>query len=378
MQDAIYILKKLKQNNYQAYIVGGAVRDYLLKIKSNDIDITTNAKPEEVEKLFKKTIPTGIKFGTITVRLNNKSYEVTTFRKDSLYKDNRHPDKINYSSDVEEDVLRRDFTINGLLMDENYKIYDYTDGIKDLKTGVLRAIGDPNMRFKEDALRMLRLFYFVSKLNFEVEEDTLKAVKKNRKLIENISSERVYQELNKMITSTNTLKAFNLLVETNIYKNLIGLSKGIEIFVEKKIKPTKDLFFALSFYLNKKIPSYWKLSNNEKYLFIKVNEILKNNTKITNYLLYKYGLKPCLISADILNIINNQKIKKEDIILKYNNLPIKSLKDLDISSKRIIKLKNKETGPWLGKLLEQLVKNILDYKLKNNKKDLEEYIMKRK
>ena len=175
-KSVLNVLNILNERGYEAYIVGGAVRDILLNHKAVDFDICTSALPDDVRKIFLenkyKVIETGIKHGTVTVSTNNTSYEVTTFRQDGNYLDNRHPENVNFNTSLEEDLERRDFTINALACDKNGVVYDFHDGISDLHKKIIRTVGDPNLRFKEDALRMLRALRFKMILKFDIEENT--------------------------------------------------------------------------------------------------------------------------------------------------------------------------------------------------------------
>ena len=182
LKEALEVLRILERNNFESYLVGGVVRDYILKQPINDIDITTLAKPNEVLNHF-RGIPTGIKYGTITIEYKRKKYEVTTFRSEESYNDFRRPEKVVFETDVKEDVLRRDFTINGLLMNQAAEIIDYVEGREALKNKLIRTIGNTVDRFNADALRMLRAFYFESKLGFNIESNTLEGIKQNKELI---------------------------------------------------------------------------------------------------------------------------------------------------------------------------------------------------
>ena len=226
LKSAKNLIRDLKKQGYQAYLVGGVVRDFLMKAKFSDIDITTSAKPFEVMKHF-KAVPTGIKYGTITIMYDNVSFEVTTFRTDGPTSDFRHPDSVIYSDNVNDDVMRRDFTMNGILMDEYQNIYDYVGGQRDIEHKIIRAIGDPNERFKEDALRMLRAFYFQSKLGFEIEPVTKQAIQDNTHLIKELAMERIHAELIKILRGKHLKMALNTMIETGIHKVLPGLEKGI-------------------------------------------------------------------------------------------------------------------------------------------------------
>lgn len=199
-RNAREIIKKLKTHGYQAYLVGGSVRDLMLGIKPEEWDITTDARPEEVGELFNKVVPTGIEFGTVTVLLNDQTFEVTTFRRDEKYLDGRHPQSVTFSKDLKEDLSRRDFTINALAFDpDGAKFIDHFNGIKDLHGKLIRAVGDPLKRFKEDGLRPLRACRFAAKLNFKIEPLTLKAISATLDVAERVSPERVHDELVKML-----------------------------------------------------------------------------------------------------------------------------------------------------------------------------------
>lgn len=200
--DVQRILHKLNDNGYQGYVVGGAVRDYIMGIKPHDWDIATDAKPETVKRIFDKTIDTGLKHGTVTAMMQDGNYEITTYRADGLYSDGRHPDEVIFKDTIEEDLARRDFTINAMAMDVTGKITDPFDGLQDIMNHTIRCVGNPNDRFNEDALRMLRAIRFESKLeNFIIDENTRLAIKNNAEKIQNVSAERIREELTKILTS---------------------------------------------------------------------------------------------------------------------------------------------------------------------------------
>ncbi len=192
------ILDTLNQAGYEAFVVGGCIRDHLLGRPCSDYDICTSALPKTIQALFPKTIPTGIKHGTITV-LCPEPVEVTTFRKEEDYKDHRHPDKVYFVSHIEEDLSRRDFTINAMAYHPRYGIVDPFGGQDDLKKRIVRCVGDPNIRFQEDALRMVRAHRFCAKLHFEMETGTQKAIGDHIDLIRFVSSERIYKELKEIL-----------------------------------------------------------------------------------------------------------------------------------------------------------------------------------
>lgn len=198
---ALEILNLLNGAGYKAYFVGGCVRDMLMGNKPCDIDITTNAKPEEVRALFERTFDTGIKHGTVTVVVEKIPFEVTTFRKESDYEGHRRPKEVSFVSDICEDLARRDFTVNAIAYHPDEGIIDPFGGEKDIKSKVLRCVGNASERFEEDALRMLRLVRFACKTNFSIEEKTFEAVCKKAELLRFISAERIYAELIKALCS---------------------------------------------------------------------------------------------------------------------------------------------------------------------------------
>lgn len=197
------IIHTLEANGYEAYAVGGCVRDSLLGRAPMDWDITTSAKPDQVKELFYHTIDTGIEHGTVTIMLEHEGYEVTTYRIDGEYEDARHPKEVTFTSNLLEDLKRRDFTINAMAYNESQGLVDAFDGIGDLSRGCIRCVGDPMERFSEDALRMLRAIRFAAQLGFFVDDNTQLAIRKLAKTIEKVSAERIQMEMNKLLVSAH-------------------------------------------------------------------------------------------------------------------------------------------------------------------------------
>lgn len=204
--DVDMIITELNNHGYEAYAVGGCVRDSLLKRTPKDWDITTSAKPEEVKQVFKRTIDTGIQHGTVTVMIGKEGYEVTTYRVDGEYADHRHPDTVTFTVNLEEDLKRRDFTINAMAWHPRSGIVDLFDGQKDLAEGRIRCVGCPDERFDEDALRMMRAVRFSAQLGFNIEEETSEAIRRHATDLKNVSAERVREELVKLLTSAHPEK----------------------------------------------------------------------------------------------------------------------------------------------------------------------------
>lgn len=224
-------IEKLNAAGYSAYAVGGAVRDSLLGVEPSDWDVTTSALPEEIMLVFQEehTIPTGIKHGTITVVFDGDDgtripVEITTYRIDGEYRDSRHPESVNFSKDVSDDLSRRDFTINAMAYNETDGIIDVFGGIVDLENRIVRAVGEPEKRFSEDALRILRAFRFSAQLGFEIEEKTLDGAKKCSHLLKNIARERIGVEFRKLLSSCGVVYSLEKIIENNIWNELFDVS----------------------------------------------------------------------------------------------------------------------------------------------------------
>jgi len=226
------ICDTLRRNGYQALLVGGCVRDLLLGREPADYDVTTDGTPEEVVKLFPESVAVGAQFGVILIPRDGRKVEVATFRSDVGYSDGRHPDSVVYSKTPQEDVQRRDFTINGLLMrHDTAEVLDYVGGQADLTAKIVRAIGEPDRRFTEDKLRMMRAVRFAARFGFEIETETFRAIRRHVAEIHQVSPERLRDELTKMLTEGAARQAFELLDKTWLLQQVlpeIGAMKGVE------------------------------------------------------------------------------------------------------------------------------------------------------
>ncbi len=209
------IIEKIQTAGYEAYAVGGCIRDSILGKEPDDWDITTSAKPEEVKMLFDRTIDTGIQHGTVTVMIGKEGFEITTYRIDGKYEDSRHPKDVTFTSNLKEDLRRRDFTINAMAYNSKDGLIDLYEGVQDMKQGLIRCVGDAEERFTEDALRMMRAVRFSAQLGYAIEENTKKAIRKLAPTIQNISAERIRTELVKLMTSAHP-DFFRIAYETGI------------------------------------------------------------------------------------------------------------------------------------------------------------------
>jgi len=370
-----YVLNTLTKSGYEAYIVGGCVRDSLLGKIPDDYDITTNATPDVIQSLFYKTVPTGIAHGTVTVIVEKEPIEVTTFRSESGYSDSRHPDVTNFETDIKYDLSRRDFTVNAMAYNNEKGLVDLYGGREDLKNKVLRAVGEPKKRFSEDALRILRLFRFASKLNFSIESDTQKAAIKLKDGLEKISRERIFAELYKTVNAENPSALMPLLSAGGL--EFLGVKKQVDFEKIKKCRVKSNLaFFAFG---------YSGTDNITEFL-----SELKVSNKLKNYCLTLEKLSGLPIPesrAEIKEMLNissldvfcdysvfkglpGLKNEAEDIILKKEPYRIS---DLAVDGKRLKKMGI--NGIDIGEKLELMRKYVIINPEKNNEKDLTGYLL---
>ncbi|MCT8977438.1 CCA tRNA nucleotidyltransferase [Clostridium sp. CX1] len=333
--DVKMILDTFKNNGYESYIVGGSVRDSQIGSSlPKDYDVTTNALPEEIIKLFDKTIPTGIEHGTVTVMINGVGYEVTTYRIDGKYLDNRRPDAVTFVSNLKEDLARRDFTINALAYNDEKGLVDYFGGIEDLQNKIIRAVGEPNKRFQEDALRMLRAIRFSSRLDFHIEEKTLEAIKANCNLILNVSNERIRDELCKILTYDNSRKALRLLEETKLLKLILPELQAAVGFNQQNPHHDKDVFeHTLS--VVEKCPPEINLRLAALLHDIGKPQCFTTDKKGIGHF-YGHDKKGAILSEQILRRLkfDNQSISKISILVREHMNVLE--KPTDASVKRLI------------------------------------------
>ncbi len=234
-KDVRHIINVLMENGYEAYAVGGCVRDSILGRTPGDWDITTSALPMQVKALFRRTVDTGIQHGTVTVMLGKNGYEVTTYRIDGKYEDSRHPKSVEFTFNLVEDLKRRDFTINAMAYNDEHGIVDAFDGMGDLKRRIIRCVGKAHDRFDEDALRILRAVRFSAQLGFGIEDDTAKAARELAPTLVKISRERIHTELNKLLLSGNP-DYFSVVYDLGVMKIIIPELENIDAHKLDKIK----------------------------------------------------------------------------------------------------------------------------------------------
>lgn len=359
LEKALEVLKIFNKNNYEAYIVGGYVRDSVLNRKTNDIDICTSATPREILEIFDNVIVSDMRYGSVVISHKGYNFDVTTFRKEIKYESNRKPVKIKYIKDIKKDLLRRDFTVNTLCINSKGEVLDILNIKNDLEKKILRTVGNPRYRIKEDSLRILRCIRFATILDFDIEEKTKYFLSKYGYLLKKLSINRKKEELDKIFLSKNKEKGRWLLIELNL-TNVLDINKINNIIL------CTDL---LGIWCQLEVDDIYPFTKYEKSQMKMLRQLLSYE-EIDNYLLYKYGLYLCTVYADI------KGLSKRKINTKYQLLPITSRKDINITGKEISKILNKKPGEYIKEIMETIEINILSNKLTNDYENIKDYIMK--
>ena len=385
--DARAILEKIEQHNHQAFFVGGSVRDLFLDRTIGDIDIATSATPELIEDIFDKVIPVGIEHGTVIVRHNNESYEVTTFRIDGDYSDKRHPDAVEFIDKIEKDLERRDFSINALAMDKNGSVIDLFGGKKDLERKIIRTVGNAYERFTEDPLRIIRALRFSSQLGFKIDQETFDQMKKLKQDIDTLAVERITNELTKLFKGDFINHGIGYLKRSQIFRHLPVLREQPDI-IEKLPKTLQPLFsfgevIALFNHIEPSIDTAiwvkeWKCSNKIKQEANQLVEALRyfSSNGIDSLLVYRLEEEYYHGFIRLVNVLfTGISITRERIEQIDFRLPIKSKRDLALDGNDIIALfPNRRRGSWLQKIISRLENEVVTGNLENSKKDLKEWI----
>lgn len=382
---AMPVLRTLEDAGFEAYFVGGSVRDVLLHRHVHDVDITTSAYPEEVKELFDKSIDTGIKHGTITVLYGGESYEITTFRTESGYQDFRRPDHVTFVQNLDEDLKRRDFTINALAMDMHGDIVDLFNGIEDLKNHIIRAVGNPEKRFHEDALRMMRAVRFMSQLEFKLEEKTEQAIKDNHELLKKISVERIREEFVKMGLGPFSRQAFQIFLDTQLSEDVpdfAGKKDLLQVYPQLKFSPTMEtslwaVIIILLKVSNENIGKFMRDWKNSNAMTEKVEQIIKMFDLIadhvpTDYELFEAGEDIIINTIDVADILG-QPVSSEALVDRYLALPIKTPSELAVDGRFLIK-RGMRPGAQLGRTLNQIRKKVVACEIENSEEAIEQYL----
>ena len=352
------ILNILHNNSFEAYFVGGAVRDYLLQVPVSDIDITTNARPEEIAKLFSDVTMEGKKYYSCRIHSNGYTYEVTTFRKDISYQDHRHP-ITELANSLEEDLTRRDFTINAIAMDKNQRIIDLYQGRRDIENKIIRTIGNPAVRFEEDGLRVLRALDFASRWNFHFDEEILKSFQKD--YICMLKEEYIIDMIQK-IANNPFDNGLQYIVEYKLLRSF----PFYQVVVEEAYRChyTKYIY-ALFYVLHHFIPSNLKITKKEIQRAKRIAFWIHNQF---NSIAAYYGDFTYLSDAiELYNSLYQKNMDEETVFNLYKGLPIQSPKDIQINWKNY-------SNSSRAKITKKLEKAILSHKVKNEEDELKKYL----
>lgn len=383
---ALPILLKLQGSSYEAYFVGGSVRDYLIGRPIHDVDIATSATPEQVMKVFSKTIPVGIEHGTIMVEYEGKHYEVTTFRNEGQYRDFRRPDKVSFITSIKEDLSRRDFKMNAIAMDSKEILIDPFNGELDIRNQVIQTVGDATERFNEDPLRMMRALRFVSQLSFKLEESTKKAIKDFNFLLGKISIERITIEFEKLLLGVSSRLALSLLIESELFEFLPGLKdkrkqlktfKGLNFSQIEKIEECWALFIVVMEI--KDVESFlrrWKLSKKLIQQVSKITEKINTSSPLDIEHMYVLGRDLTLSTAKVYAALTEKEIDLIKVEGMYDKMPIKSLNDVQVNGLDLLSWSNLQGGPWVSNVLQKIELAILNGKLRNEKSEIKGWVYK--
>lgn len=355
---ALKFLKTIEDNGFEAYIVGGFVRDYILGIESNDVDICTNAKPSDIRKIFKDKCLPNQEYGSVVVIVKNVRFEVTTFRREISYVDNRKPIEFEYIDSLLEDLQRRDLTINTICMDKDKNIIDILNGKNDILKREINTVGDSYDKLSQDSLRILRAVRFATVLDFKLSSDVKDAIVKTKYLLKDLSMTRKKEELDKIFGSIHVKYGVKLLIE-------LGLDKELGLDNLKEIRYFDDL---IGIWTMLDVDDIYPFTKNEKNMMKDIRSALKEDNSDT-LVLYKYGLYVNSIAASI------KGLDKKQLAYKYENLPIKELSEIKISGDEIMNLLSMKPGKQLKNIFKDLEINILLGELTNDNKNIKEYLL---
>lgn len=354
---ALKILKKINNSGYVSYLVGGYPRDIILGRDSVDFDICTSATPKELKDIFGDLILPSEQYGSVTLVLNNTHFEITTFRKEIKYLNNRKPIEIEYIKDLTEDLKRRDFVMNTLCIDEFGNIIDLLNAKEDIYNKIIHTVGNSDEKIREDSLRILRAIRFATTLNFKLSEELCNSIKKYAYLVKELSYFRKKQELDKIFASKNIKYGIELL-------DSLGLAQYLELYNIKNVVPTT---YLIGIWSQLNVLNKYNFNNVEKDSIIKINELA--NKELTDNNIYKYGLYISTIVAEIKGIDKNK------ITEIYNNLYIHNKTEINITANEICGLLNKKSGPYLKNIIADLEEQLINKNIKNNSQDLIDYVL---
>ncbi|WP_367126932.1 CCA tRNA nucleotidyltransferase [Streptococcus suis] len=386
-QEALPILEKIKAAGFEAYFVGGSVRDAILGRPIHDVDIATSSYPQETKQIFSRTIDVGIEHGTVLVLEGKKEYEITTFRTEEEYVDFRRPSQVSFVRSLEEDLKRRDFTVNAFALDEEAQIVDLFDGMTDLENRTLRAVGIPAERFNEDALRIMRGFRFAATLDFEIEPTTFTAMVETAPLLEKISVERSFIEFDKLLMADFWRKGLRAMINSKAYDflpDLAGKSDELETMLtgltaefcfSTSEQAWAMLFVCLGIDNIKSFLKKWKTSNEFQRSVVKLVEIyqLRQAGPVTKQICFKYGKEFLYLVEELRQaqglVADFAAIDKID-----QALTIHDKHEIVVNGGHLMKTFDLKPGPVLGELLKEVEFQIVEGQLENEEQAIMTFV----
>lgn len=383
---SVPILELIEEAGYEAYFVGGSVRDYILGRPINDVDIATSATPQEIKRIFPNTADIGIDHGTVLVITDTGTYEITTFRTESGYSDFRRPDAVKFVRSLTEDLQRRDFTMNAIAMDKTGKIIDPFNGKRDLAQKRIITVGNPHERFHEDALRMMRALRFVSQLDFELDQETFDSLKENAQNISEIAVERILVEFEKLAAGSNKIKAFSLLLESGLYQYLPLFSSKKDHLMDLLNLPLHQLNAAEIWSIimihtkDQEIEEAlraWKLPLKTIRNVQRTIKLVKSKEP-SAIDVFQAGHGITVQAAKVRAALNagNVSDAEENAHQRYNELIIKQMSDLAVTGTDLLIWHQEKPGPWVKEYLEKILKAVLNEELRNDKEEIKRWLVK--
>ncbi|WP_411738594.1 CCA tRNA nucleotidyltransferase [Peribacillus sp. S4] len=383
---SVPILELIEEAGYEAYFVGGSVRDYILGRTINDVDIATSATPQEIKRIFPNTADIGIDHGTVLVITDMGTYEITTFRTESGYSDFRRPDAVKFVRSLTEDLQRRDFTMNAIAMDKTGKIIDPFNGKRDLAQKRIITVGNPHERFHEDALRMMRALRFVSQLDFELDQETFDSLKENAQNISEIAVERILVEFEKLAAGSNKIKAFSLLLESGLYQYLPLFSSKKDHLMDLLNLPLHQLNAAEIWSIimihtkDQEIEEAlraWKLPLKTIRNVQRTIKLVKSKEP-SAIDVFQAGHGITVQAAKVRAALNagNVSDAEENAHQRYNELIIKQISDLAVTGTDLLIWHQEKPGPWVKEYLEKILKAVLNEELRNDKEEIKRWLVK--
>lgn len=385
---AVPILEKIEQAGFEAFFVGGSVRDQIIGRVINDVDIATSATPQEIKSIFANTADVGIEHGTVLVIENNGTYEITTYRTEGNYSDFRRPDSVQFVRNLMEDLMRRDFTMNSLAMDKNGKIIDPFNGKEAIEQKRIVTVGNPHERFHEDALRMMRAIRFVSQLGFELDEETFRSLQENGELLLHISVERILMEMEKLMEGPYCVKAVQLLLESGLYQFLPSLLTDREVLEKLIALPIRELSIVeiwsliCLLYNNDDISGLlkaWKLPSKKIKSVQRTVLYAKKEPFFAERLfnLFTLGLEEGIQAAKVRAAVHFEDATNAELTIRrlYQELVIKNQSELAVRGADLIEWRKEKPGPWLSEYIEKIISAVLNKEVENEKGKIKEWLI---